>query len=140
LYKIIYLKRLLPVILLILCSAAKAQHIDSIYVHLYTDSLKKGTYNYINVDGLMSNGHYLPLDSAQLRFSASSGKFFGNSLWIDKETKEEKIIIRAQLKTNPATVKEFTMYIKKRGDDEPLKTVDELMRETPAKHSRDKKG
>ena len=134
------MKRFLPLILLISSLAVKAQHIDSIYVHLYTDSLKKGTYNYINVDGLMSNGHYLPLDSSHIKFTASAGKFFGNSLLIDKETKEEKIAIKAVLISNPALYKEFTLYIKKKSDDERLKSVDELMNETPAPRSRNKKG
>jgi len=120
--------------------AAKAQRIDSIYVNLYTDSLKKGTYNYINVDGLMSNGHYLPLDSSHIKFSCSSGKFIGNSLVLDKECKEEKIVIKAVLKNNPALFKEFTMYIKKKPDDERLKTVDELMNEMPSPRSKNKKG
>ena len=34
----------------------KAQKVDSIYFHLYTDSLKKGVYNYINVDARLQNG------------------------------------------------------------------------------------
>jgi hypothetical protein len=140
LYKNNYLKKLLPIALLVFSLAAKAQHIDSIYVNLYTDSLKKGTYNYINVDGLMSNGRYLPLDSSQIKFSCSSGKFIGNTLLIDKESKEEKIAIKAVLKSNPALYKEFTMYIKKKPDEERLKTVDELMNDIQAPRTRNKKG
>ncbi|MBS1753604.1 MAG: hypothetical protein KF825_06835 [Ferruginibacter sp.] len=106
---------------------ASAQKIESIYVNLYTDSLKKGTYNYINIDGKMPNGRYLPLDSTQLIFWASAGKFSGNSLWIDKNIKEEKIDIKVTLRSNPGMVKAFTMYIKKQPDP-PLKTLDEVMK------------
>ncbi|MEO6705385.1 MAG: hypothetical protein ABIN04_06000 [Ginsengibacter sp.] len=57
---------------------AKGQNIDSIYVHLYTDSLKKGTFNYINIDGKLSDGSYIPLDTSNIFFSSSDGKFYGN--------------------------------------------------------------
>ena len=106
---------------------AKAQTIDSIYVHLYTDSLKKGTYNYINIDGLLSNGTYLPLDSTQLIFKSSAGQFYGNSLLIDKDFKGEKITIQVTGRKNASLHKQFDMYIKKKPDNEQLKTVDELL-------------
>lgn len=107
---------------------SKAQKIDSIYVNLYTDSLKRGTYNYINVDGLLSNGRYLPLDSSQISFSASAGKFTGNSLWVDHGFAGDKITISVVLKTNPALHKEFDMYIKQKPDG-PLKTEEEILRQ-----------
>jgi hypothetical protein len=134
------LKRFLPIILLIISCTAKAQKIDSIYVHLYTDSLKKGTYNYINVDGLLSNGRFLPLDSSHLFFTASAGKFFGNSLQIDKDFTAEKVSIKVVLKSNPALHKEFVVYIKKKPDDENLKTVDEIFNGTTPPKSKRKKG
>ncbi len=122
------MKRLVLTILIVSGMAAKAQKIDSIYVHLYTDSLKKGTYNYINIDGLLSNGHYLPLDTTQLIFKSSAGKFSGNSLWVDQQFSGEKITIWVTLKQNPALKEQFDMYIKQKPDG-PLKTVDELMSE-----------
>lgn len=121
------LKQFLLVFLLAASTAAKAQQVDSIYANLYTDSLKKGTYNYINIDGLLSNGRYLPLDSTHIIFSASAGKFAGNSLFIDKNFAGEKVIIKAVLRKNPAVYKEFTMFIKIKPDNENLKTVDELL-------------
>ena len=110
-------------------SFAKAQKIDSIYVNLYTDSLKKGTYNYINIDGLLSNGNYLPLDSTHLSFSSSYGKFYGNSLWIDRDCKVEKVDIKVIMKNNKALCKNFVMYIKKKEDDQQLKTEKEILAE-----------
>lgn len=118
--------------LLITSFTISAQKIDSIYVHLYTDSLKKGTYNYINIDGKLSNGHYLPLDSSRVIFSASDGKFFGNSLWIDPDFRKEKVTIHVVLKGNAALKKTFDIYIKKKPDPE-LKPMDEILRQTDKK-------
>ncbi len=139
-YKTNRLKIFLPAILLIITFSAKAQKIDSIYINLYTDSLKKGTYNYINIDGLLSNGRYLPLDSSHLIFTASAGKFFGNTLLIDKDFNQEKITIKAVLRKNPAIYKEFVLYIKKKPDDENLKTVEELLNGRQPQKPKRKKG
>jgi hypothetical protein len=121
-------KQLLLLFFIASFTAAKAQKIDSIFVNLYTDSLKKGTYNYINVDGLMSNGKYLPLDSSHIIFKSNHGKFFGNSLWLDKDFKGDKVHISVCLKNNAASLQEFDMYVKKK-EDGPLKTADQLMNE-----------
>jgi hypothetical protein len=133
------LKGFLPVVFILLSCCCKAQRVDSIYVHLYTDSLKKGTYNYINIDGLLSNGRYMPLDSSHLVFSASAGKFYGNTLFIDNNTAVEKISIKAVLRSNPALFKEFVLYIKKKPDDDNLKTVEQILNgSTPPKSKRSK--
>lgn len=106
---------------------AKAQKVDNLYVNLYTDSLKKGTYNYINVDGKLSDGHYTPLDSTDVVFWASDGKFFGNSLFIDKDFNKPNVLIKVCLRKNPKVNKEFTMFIKTREDNEKLKTDEEIL-------------
>ena len=95
-------------------------------MHLYTDSLKKGTYNYINIDGKLSNGGYLPLDSTDIIFSASDGKFTGNTLWVPIDFKKDKISISATLKSNKSICKKFDIYIKQKPDPE-LKTESELL-------------
>ena len=119
--------------LFMLCSFfAKAQKVEKIYVNLYTDSLKKGTYNYINIDGQLSNGKYLPLDSTHLIFWASAGRFNGNSLWIDKDIADQKVDIKVSLRSDPALVKEFTIYIKQ-APDPALKTMDEIMNKSKSK-------
>ncbi|MEP7165628.1 MAG: hypothetical protein ABI741_13085 [Ferruginibacter sp.] len=120
-------KKYLLVIFLLSAFTSKAQKIDSIYINLYTDSLKKGTYNYINIDGRLSNGKYLPLDSNQIIFGSSYGKFYGNSLLIDKDCKEEKVNIKVTLRSNPALHKEFVMYIKKK-EDGKLPTIEEVLK------------
>lgn len=120
-------KKILLLFFICIAGFVKAQKVDSIFVNLYTDSLKKGTYNYINVDGLLSNGRYMPLDSNQVIFWASEGKFSGNSLWLDKDFKYEKVFIKVMLRRNLMVSKEFTVYIKKKPDNEKLKTAEELM-------------
>ena len=116
--------------LLLVCVglASKAQKIDSVYVNLYTDSLKKGTYNYINVDGLLSNGKYIPLDSNHIIFKSSHGRFYGNSLWIDKNINTAKVDIQLVLKKDNSIIKNLEMYIKTI-EDGPLKTEQELLGE-----------
>jgi hypothetical protein len=120
-------------LLFLLCSLfAKAQKVESIHANLYTDSLKKGTFNYINIDGRLSNGKYIPLDSTDLIFWSSAGKFSGNNLWIDRDLTATKVDIKVSLRNNPALVKEFTIYVKQRPDPE-LKTMDEIMNKSKAK-------
>lgn len=123
------LRKILPALFVLISFCAKAQKVENIFVNLYTDSLKKGTYNYINVDGLVANGKYMPLDSTHIIFWASEGKFHGNSLWIDKDFKYDRVYIKIILRGNPQLSKEFTMYIKKKPDDEKLKSEEELLNE-----------
>ena len=123
------MKQFLLIISLMAGNFANAQKIDSIYVNLYTDSLKKGTYNYINIDGRLSNGRYLPLDDNDLTFTTSAGEFKGNSLWINKDCKEDKVSIKVILKSNPLLHKEFDIYIKQLPDNEKLKTKEEILNE-----------
>ncbi len=111
---------------------AKAQKVENIYVNLYTDSLKKGTFNYINIDGKLSNGKFLPLDSNDVTFWSSAGKFTGNSLWIEDNITVNKVDIRVRAKNNPALIKEFTIYIKQMPDPQ-LKSVEEIMNKARSK-------
>jgi len=106
----------------------KAQKIDSIFVNLYTDSLKKGTYNYINVDGLTADGKYLPLDTTHLTFSSSAGTFYGNSLWIDTSMHTGAVKIKIGLKNDPSFQKSLVLYIKLK-EEEKLKTNEEVLAE-----------
>ena len=131
-------KTLLIPVLLLLTTALFAQKTDSIYFNLYTDSLKKGTYNYINVIGKLSNGNFRPMDSTQLIFTSSYGKFYGNSLWLPFESTVEKVDITVKARQNPSQILYRTIYIKKKADDENLKTIDEIMGEPPRRAKRRK--
>ncbi|MEO7308294.1 MAG: hypothetical protein ABIR78_10805 [Ferruginibacter sp.] len=123
-------------LLFVLCSLlTKAQKVESIYANLYTDSLKKGTFNYINIDGKLSNGKYIPLDSNDLIFWSSAGKFSGNNLWIDRDFTAPKVDIKVSVRNNPALVKEFTIYVKQKPDPE-LKTMDDIMNKSKAKRGK----
>ncbi|MEO6133570.1 MAG: hypothetical protein ABIP35_00365 [Ginsengibacter sp.] len=121
------MKSILFLILAFSTGAARAQKIDSIYVNLYTDSLKKGTYNYINIDGKLSNGSYLPLDSTQIIFTSNYGKFYGNSLYIEPKFAKEKVVIKATLRSNPSVCRQFEIFIKKNEDPKILKTEEEII-------------
>ena len=123
-------------LLMIICTIsafAKAQRVDSIYFNLYTDSLKKQVHNYINVDGKLSNGTWLPLTDKDILFTSSVGKFDGNSLILDSSCTDKKVTIKAVLKTNPAIWREVTIYVKTTADNERLKTMEEVLERSPAK-------
>ena len=63
------MKRISLLILSLFCIfLANAQKVDSIFFHLYTDSLKKGTHNYINVDGKLSNSRWHPFTEKEIKF------------------------------------------------------------------------
>lgn len=108
---------------------SSAQKIEDIYFNLYTDSLKKGFYNYINVDGKIADGNWLPLDTTHIRFTANTGTFKGNDILIDSSYTGETVTVKAVLKKDPSVWKEVVIYIRKRGFDEPLKTGDEVLQE-----------
>lgn len=126
------MKKILLFLFTVCSFFAKAQKVESIHVNLYTDSLKKGTLNYINIDGKLANGKYLPLDSTHLIFWSSAGRFSGNNLWIDRDIAADKVNIKVSLRNNPSIVKEFTIYIKQQPDPE-LKTMDEIMNKPRSK-------
>jgi hypothetical protein len=133
------MKKILVVLGFIMAAnAASAQKVDSIYFHLYTDSLKKGFYNYINVDGKLSDGSWTPLDSTQVLFISDAGFFKGNDLFIDSSYKDETVRVKAILKTNPAIHKEVVIYIRKRGFTEPLKTNEQILDEMRQKSAKTK--
>lgn len=112
---------------------ASAQKIDSIYFHLYTDSLKKGFFNYINVDGKTADGGWYPLTAEEIEFTIPSKDtslyFKSNDLFIDSSYTQETVRVRATLKSNPKIWREVTIYLRKRGFDEPLKTNEEVLEE-----------
>lgn len=125
-------KIVLGFFLVVFANAVSAQKIDSIYFHLYTDSLKKGFYNYINVDGKTADGKWLPLTSEEIIFSTTADTtlyFKNNDLFIDSAYNREAVTVKAVLKNNPQIWKEVTIYIRKRGFDEPLKSNEEILEE-----------
>jgi len=115
-------------LLLIFSASVQAQKIDSIYFHLYTDSLKKGTHNYINVDGKLSDGRWKPLTAKEIDFSASAGSFEGNDLFIPPDFKEKNVTVSVRLKSNPLVKKEIVIWIKTKPDDEQLPTSEEVLK------------
>lgn len=115
-------------LLLLTARLAQAQQVDSIYFHLYTDSLKRGVHNYINVDGKLSDGRWLPMTYKDVNFTASAGRWDGNSLIIDTAFKGEKVDVKAVLKADPKIWRTVTIYMKTVDTAERLKTVDEILK------------
>lgn len=130
------LKYLYSIAFFFICLDARSQKIDSIYFHLYTDSLKKGTYNYINIDGKLDNGRWMPLTAKEINFTASAGVFNNNSLFIDTGFTGEKITIKAVFRADTVLSKETTIYIKKLPDNEQLKTNEDML---PPRRKRSRK-
>jgi len=122
-------------VLLFVCTTPflRAQKVDSISFNLYTDSLKKGTHNYINVDGKLSTGQWLPLTTKDIRFSSSACEFSGNDLVIPMDFAGEKITVKAELKNDPSRWIERTIWIKKKPDDEKLPTTEEILKDIRTK-------
>ena len=134
---IVPIRQLLLLLLVTTASlVGRAQQVDSIFFHLYTDSLKKGVHNYINVDGKLSNGNWLPLTNKEIDFTSTAGKFVGNSLVLDSSFKGEKVMVKAVLKNNSTIWKEIEIYIKKVADNERLRTVDEILNTPPSRRSK----
>lgn len=116
-----------------------AQKIEKIFFNVYTDSLKKEVWNYINVDAQLSNGKFIPLDTTHLIFTSSFGKWQGNNLYIDQDFKKDSIVITATAKQNAALTKTITLYIKKKESSIPLKTEQQILEELNNPASKKKK-
>lgn len=107
----------------------RAQKIDSLFFNLYTDSLKKGSWNYINVDAKLSNGTYMPLTSEQLNFKVSNGKLQGNSVWIDWGFTDDSVVVEVSLKKDLAVRRSITIWIKKKDEQLNAPVNDSLLQQ-----------
>lgn len=103
------------------------QTVDSIAFHLYTDSLKKEVQNYINVDGHLAGGGWLPLTTKEISFATDGGRFYGNNLVIDKNSDKQKITITATYIRNKNLRCTTTIYLKTANEEEKLKTKEEAL-------------
>lgn len=109
------------------CQLAFSQKIESIYFNLYTDSLKKGVHNYINVDAKLSDGSYIPLDSKQISLTSSYGIWVGNCVTIDSAYNKDSLVITVVLKEDKVIQKSITIYLKKNLIQEVLKSEEEIL-------------
>ena len=130
----------LSTVLILSAFLSNAQKIDSISFHLYTDSLKKGTHNYINIDGKTSDGKWKPLTAKEVTFTSNYGTFEGNELILPDNPTVEKLTIKAIFKSDPKLWKEITVWIKKKPDDELLPTNDEILKNKSSKTGKSKRG
>lgn len=137
------LKLLYSLLVLLGClaggEAAAQQPVDSIYFHLYTDSLKKGVHNYINVDAKLRDGRWLPLTARELNFTSTAGRFEQCNLILDTAFKGEKVTVKASLKRDPQIWREVTIYLKTVDTVERLRTVEEILQRGTAPASRNRR-
>jgi hypothetical protein len=123
------MKKFAGLLALLAGTSGQAQHIVQIDFHLYTDSLKKGVYNYINVDALLSDSTYRPLTEKELSFASNTGVWDGCSLIIDSAYRRDSVEVTAILKENVELKRTVTIYMKKNTQGEKLKTQQELLDE-----------
>lgn len=116
-----------------------AQKIESIQFNLYTDSLKKGVQNYINVDGKLTNGRYTPLDTKKITLSCNTGRWEGNNLIIDSAYNKDSVVVTASLKEDKTIKETITIYLKKKLTEAVLKTEAEILEGMKKKKSKGKK-
>lgn len=133
------MKKLLIILNVLFSFAAKAQKIENIYFNLYTDSLKKGVHNYINVDAKYTNGTYLPLMTNEVVFTSTDGKWDGNNLILERTFKKDSVVVTAWLKERPEIKKSVAIYMKKIETEPPLKTEKELLDEWNKKGRKSKR-
>ncbi|RYY83947.1 MAG: hypothetical protein EOO15_20395 [Chitinophagaceae bacterium] len=95
--------------------SGSAQKIVRFEFNLYTDSLKRGFYNYISVDGQLSDSSWRPLDSTDIILTSNAGPFQGNDLFVDSSYRGDSICICATLRSEPKRWKETVIYIRRRG-------------------------
>lgn len=122
-------KKILLLLYLFISAQIFAQKVESISFNLYTDSLKKAVHNYINVDGKLSNGKYMPLDATDLTFISNYGIWEGNSLIIDSSYKKDSVVVTVTLKQNTTVTQSITIYLKKNNTAPKLKSEQEILNE-----------
>ena len=113
--------------LLLSCQLVFSQKVETIYFNLYTDSLKKGIHNYINVEAKLNDGSYTPLDRKQIFITSSYGIWVGNNLIIDSAYNKDSIVITVVLKEDKSIQKSVTIYLKKNLTEEVLKSEEEIL-------------
>jgi hypothetical protein len=94
------------------------------------------------VDGKTTDGYWLPLTADEVIFSTNKDSclhFKNNDLFIDSAYMKETVRVKAVLRSNPKVWKEVTIYIRKRGFDEPLKTNEEILEQYRSQPSKKKK-
>ena len=137
-------KNILLLCFVIMSGFLKAQKIDSLFFNLYTDSLKKGSWNYINVDAKLSNGKYMPLGAEQLHIKISNGKLQGNSIWIDWDASYPFITVEVELKKDATVKKSMTIWVKKKDEQLNAPVNDSVLQKinsrNKSKSSKRKKG
>jgi hypothetical protein len=129
-----------PFILLILFSVLHtttlAQQSDSLYFNLYTDSLKKGTWNYINVEYKFAQGRVVPLTTPQIELKSDRGIWDGTSLWIDWQFPFPYVEVEVRYKSNSVLSSKKIIWIRQYDDAMQPSQTDSLLNELNKRNRR----
>ncbi|UYQ93741.1 hypothetical protein MKQ68_01320 [Chitinophaga horti] len=67
-------------------------YLTDIRFRQYTDSLKRGEYFYVNVEGVYSSGRIFPLDTGRVHLSVQGAELHGQDVLLDRYDSTTKII------------------------------------------------
>lgn len=115
------------IVLLFTTLKSGAQKVDSIFFNLYTDSLKRGVHNYINVVARLSDGTYRPMNNKQVNLWSNAGTWEGNDLIPEPGSKDAFIFVKVSLKEHPSKTDSTKIYLKTVIDTAGLKRMDEIL-------------
>lgn len=130
------MKQLILFLLVAASFPAKAQEPDSIFFNLYTDSLKKGSWNYLNVEGRIAQGKIVPLSARSILLKTSTGKVEEMSVWLDWNTTADSVVVEVWLKSNPALTSKTVIWIKKFDPQLNVPQTDSLLQQLNERHRR----
>ena len=102
-------------------AAASAQPrpaLKRIYFNLYTDSLKPVLNYYVNVEGELKDGRYLPLDTNDVRLTCSWGTLSNMEWVIPRVIAQDSVTFFVVAKNNAALRDSVTVFIQRRKDPE----------------------
>lgn len=118
---------------LLLCclwaTVVTGQQVERLYFRLYTDSLKRGSWNYINVEGRLSNGKVVPLSAPALVLTSSAGRVEGNSIWLAWDHAPDSLKVVAFLRQQPGLRDSMVLHLQKVDFQLGAPTQDSLLQE-----------
>jgi hypothetical protein len=103
---------------------------------LYTDSLKKGTWNYINVEYKFAQGRVVPLTTPQIELKSDRGIWDGNSLWIDWQFPFPYVEVEVRYKSNSVISSKQIIWIRQYDDAMQPSQTDSLLNELNKRNRR----
>jgi hypothetical protein len=95
-------------------------YITGIRFNHYADSIKRDIRFYLNVEGKFNSGKVFPLDTATIRFAASTGKILGQDLLLAKNDSSKTVTVEAWYKHNNRMYLRSVIPVKQAPDNDSL--------------------